>query len=86
MAIRRRADSVPHSRYAVGCGYERRDSEHSPLTVAGCRSLAVINFTPDGVLPNWHRPSDTVANIDVSVLDRTEQFVWELLHHLDRQA
>lgn len=58
-------------------------SEHSPLTVAGCRSLAVINFTPDGVLPNWHRPSDTVPNVDPSALDRTEGFVWELLQYLD---
>lgn len=61
-------------------------SEHSPLTVAGCRSLAVINFTPEGVLPNWHRPTDTFANIDPQVFDRTEQFVWELLQHLDRKA
>ncbi len=58
-------------------------SEHSPLVVASCRSLALINFTPQGVLPNWHRPTDTVANIDPDVLDRTEQFVWDLLQLLD---
>lgn len=61
-------------------------SEHSPLVVAGCRSLAVINFTRDGVLPHWHRPTDTVANIDPEVLDRTEAFAWALLEALDRQA
>lgn len=59
-------------------------SEHSPLVVAGCRSLAILDFTPQGFLPNWHRPTDTVANIDPDVLNRTEEFVWELLQRLDR--
>lgn len=59
-------------------------SEHSPLAAAGCRSLAIINFTPEGYLPNWHRPSDTVGNADLDVLDRTERFIWEILQFLDR--
>jgi hypothetical protein len=58
-------------------------SEHAPLAVAGCRSLSLVNFRPDGVLPNWHRPTDTVENVDPDVLDRTERFVWALLRHLD---
>jgi hypothetical protein len=61
-------------------------SEHSPLTAAGRRSLAIINFRKDGVLPNWHRPTDTVENVDPDVLDRTERFVWALLQHLDAEA
>lgn len=61
-------------------------SEHSPLAAAGCRSLALINFTPQGVLPNWHRPTDTFENIDPEVLDRTEEFAWEFLRRFDRQG
>ncbi len=61
-------------------------SEHSPLTAAGCRSLSIINFTPEGALPNWHRPSDTFENVDPRVLDRTEQFVWALLQEIDRRV
>jgi hypothetical protein len=61
-------------------------SEHSPLVAAGCRSLAMIGFTPQGVLPHWHRPTDTVANIDPGVLERTIEFAWELLAAIDRQA
>jgi len=61
-------------------------SEHSPLVAAGCRSLAILDFTPQGVLPNWHRPSDTFANIDPQVLDRTEEFAWGLLQAIDRRA
>jgi Zn-dependent M28 family amino/carboxypeptidase len=61
-------------------------SEHSPLAAAGCRSLAIIDFTAGGVLPNWHQPTDTVANIDLQVLDRTEEFVWALLQEIDQAA
>jgi hypothetical protein len=61
-------------------------SEHAPLAAAGCRSMSLVNFRPDGVLPNWHRPTDTVDNIDPDVLDRTERFVWSLLGHLDAAA
>ncbi len=61
-------------------------SEHSPLSAAGCRSLAIINFTPQGVLPDWHRPSDTFERVDPRVLDRTEEFAWALLAHLDAQG
>lgn len=61
-------------------------SEHSPLAAAGCRSLAIINFSPRGVLPNWHRPTDTFENIDAGVLDRTEELVWEFLRRFDRQG
>ena len=59
-------------------------SEHSPLAAAGCRSLALINFTPQGVLPDWHRRTDTFDRVDPGVLDRTEEFAWALLGHLDR--
>lgn len=59
-------------------------SEHSPLVAAGCRSLAIINFTPQGVLPDWHRPTDTFDRVDPGVLDRTEEFAWALLERLDR--
>jgi hypothetical protein len=58
-------------------------SEHAPLATAGCRSLSIVNFRPDGVLPNWHQPTDTVENVDPDVLDRTERFVWALLRRLD---
>ncbi len=61
-------------------------SEHSPLAAAGCRSLALINFTPQGVLPDWHRPTDTFDRVDPGVLDRTEEFAWALLEHLDGQG
>ncbi len=61
-------------------------TEHSPLAALGCRSLAIVDFTPQGVLPNWHRPTDTFANIDPQVLERTEEFTWELLKGIDRRT
>ena len=49
----------------------------------GLPSITFVNFRPDGVLPNWHRPDDTVEHIDADVLARSEEFVWELLCRID---
>ncbi len=40
------------------------------------RSLAFVNLTPGGALPNWHQRADTVENVDPAVLVRTEAFMW----------
>jgi len=49
----------------------------------GLPSITFVNLRPDGVLPYWHRPDDTVVNIDADVLARSEEFVWELLQGID---
>jgi hypothetical protein len=49
----------------------------------GLPSITFVNLRPDGVLPHWHRPDDTVENIDPDVLARSEEFVWELLQRID---
>ncbi len=49
----------------------------------GLPSLTFVNLRPDGVLPHWHRPDDTVENIDADVLARSEEFIWELLQEID---
>jgi hypothetical protein len=50
----------------------------------GLPSITFVNFRPDGVLPYWHRPDDTVENIDPDVLARSEEFLWELLQEIDK--
>jgi hypothetical protein len=37
-------------------------------------------------LPEWHRPTDTVENVDPAVVERTETFLWRLLHEIDGQG
>jgi aminopeptidase YwaD len=49
----------------------------------GFRVLSFVNCRRDGVLPEWHRPTDTTANIDSAVVENTRLFVDELLRRID---
>jgi len=50
----------------------------------GFRVLSLGSNRRDGVLPEWHRPTDIVANVDPDVVARTEKLVWELLQEMDK--
>ncbi len=52
----------------------------------GFRVLTLGGHQQGGVLPEWHRPTDVVENLDPKVVERTETFLWELLREIDRQA
>ncbi len=52
----------------------------------GFRVLTLGGHQRGGVLPEWHRPTDVVENLDPKVVGRTEAFLWELLQEMDRQA
>jgi hypothetical protein len=53
------------------------------LMVNGVPSLSFVGLTPDGRVPHWHQASDTFDNLDPAAVERTEEFVWELLRRLD---
>lgn len=52
----------------------------------GFRVLTLVSFRPDGIVPEWHRITDIVENIDPLLIERNETFLWEILHAIDRQA
>jgi hypothetical protein len=52
----------------------------------GFRVLTLVSFRPDGFVPEWHRITDNVENIDPALVERNEAFLWEILHAIDRQA
>jgi len=51
----------------------------------GFRVLTLVNHRRDGVLPEWHRITDVVENVDPDVVARTETFVWALLREMDQR-
>ena len=51
----------------------------------GFRVLSVVGFRRDGRLPEWHRPTDVMANLDERVVEHSETFLWGLLHEIDQQ-
>ena len=50
---------------------------------AGLRCLTFVNYTPNGMIPDWHQPSDTFENVDWDVVQRTEEFLWKLIQQID---
>jgi hypothetical protein len=52
----------------------------------GFRVFTLVGYRRDGLLPEWHRPTDVVANVEPDVVERTETFLWELLQEIDGQA
>jgi acetylornithine deacetylase/succinyl-diaminopimelate desuccinylase-like protein len=53
---------------------------------AGLRVLSVLNTQADGMVPAWHQATDTCTNVDHVAVQKTESFVWELLHALDEAS
>jgi hypothetical protein len=51
---------------------------------AGLRVLTFFNLPKEGYVPHWRQPTDLWTNVDGSVVQNTEQFVWELLQALDQ--
>ncbi len=53
---------------------------------AGLRCLTFVGYTPDGIIPNWHQPTDVFENVDFDAIKRTMDFVWLLMQAIDREA
>lgn len=49
----------------------------------GFRVLTLTSAPRGAVLTEWHRPTDTVENLDADVLARSEQFLWAILREVD---
>ncbi|MFW9805526.1 MAG: M28 family metallopeptidase [Candidatus Thorarchaeota archaeon] len=50
---------------------------------AGLRCLTFVGYTPEGIIPDWHQPSDVYENIDWDAIHRTEEFLWKLIQRID---
>lgn len=51
------------------------------------RGISFVNFRPcDGMIPDWHQNSDTADQVDVDVLEKTQNYIWEILQTLDQGA
>jgi hypothetical protein len=49
----------------------------------GFRVMSVGSYRRDGVLPEWHRPTDVVGNLDPQVVENAEAFVTRLMVGID---
>jgi len=53
-----------------------------PLT-RGHKAMGVMAFDEQGVLPNWHWPTDTVENVDQTAMDNALRLVVGVVRKLD---
>jgi hypothetical protein len=58
-------------------------TDAAPAVQANVKALSLVGYTPEGWIPNWHSASDVFGAVDAEAVDRTEQFVWEVLKKLD---
>jgi hypothetical protein len=49
----------------------------------GFRVLTFMSFAKTGELGEWHRPTDTLDRVDISVVEKTETAVHQLLRYVD---
>ena len=49
----------------------------------GYKAICIAGYNEKGVLPNWHRLSDNLANIEPDTLSRAACYTWELMHEID---
>lgn len=47
------------------------------------RAICIAGYNAEGVLPNWHRLSDNLDNIDPDTLSRAACYTWELVREID---
>ncbi len=58
-------------------------TDAAPAARAGWPVLGLVNLTPQGVLPQWHRLGDVFDKLDPSAVERTGEFLLSLLRSLD---
>lgn len=50
------------------------------------KAICLAGYNAKGYLPNWHRLSDNLENIDPCALSRANDFTLALLHEIDDLA
>jgi Zn-dependent M28 family amino/carboxypeptidase len=61
--------------------------EVQTLRRLGYRAICLAGRDPQtDSLPYWHTCEDTVEHVSAAALGRTAEFVWEMLHGIDRQS
>lgn len=60
--------------------------EVAPLVRRGYEAICIAGYDADGMLPNWHRQTDTLANIQPETLGRAARYTAALLAALDAKT
>ena len=47
------------------------------------KAICLAGYDEKGFLPNWHRLSDNLSNIEPDTLGRAACYTWELMQEID---
>ncbi len=57
--------------------------EIANLWIRGYKAICIAGYNEKGFLPNWHRLSDNLDNIEPDTLSRAACYTWELMQEID---
>lgn len=60
--------------------------EVSNLRHHGYKAICIAGYDEGGWLPNWHRLSDNLENIEPETLSRAARYTWALLQEIDNHS
>lgn len=82
-ACRLTAAENPHLGVRQGV-YTLLSTDAMPALVRGYKAVSFLAVDEQGLLPNWHWPTDTVDNVDFDVIQKAVGFVSALIRNLWR--
>ena len=62
--------------------YTLLSTDAMPALVRGYKAVSFLAISEEGLLPNWHWPTDTADNVDVATVESAVEFVVELVRGL----
>ncbi len=66
--------------------YRTLTTDGLALAARGHRVMGVMAFDDDGVLPNWHWPTDVIENVNGNNLEEARELVWRIIKQVDARA
>jgi len=70
----------------VGQGvYNLLSTDATPLLARKYKAISFLALDAEGLLPNWHWPTDTYENVDLKTIETAVEFVFELLKEIGRK-
>ena len=81
------ADEVAANNPELGGRRHKFSGAFTEGAIGGKHAMRVLTFIavrPDGSVPNWHKPSDTLERIDESAIARCDAFLRQLLLRIDK--
>ena len=65
--------------------YNLLSTDAMPALVRGYKAISFLSTNDEGLLPNWHWPTDTFENVELKTVETAVEFVAELVTELGQQ-